>query len=87
MLEQGPDLLVLVRYNSVFVYTSSPITCACKYVFNPNVTTFQSKCAEGLHFSAFILFKFRLGTHGLNKECKYFLNIILHSYQKSFIHI
>ena len=29
---------------------------ACKYVFNPNVTctTFQSNCAEGLHFSAFI---------------------------------
>ena len=25
-----------------------------KYVFNPNVTTFQSNCAEGLHFSAFI---------------------------------
>ena len=23
--------------------------------FNPNVTTFQSNCAEGLHFSAFIL--------------------------------
>ena len=24
-----------------------------KYVFNPNVTAFQSNCAEGLHFSAF----------------------------------
>ena len=24
-----------------------------KDVFNPNVTTFQSNCAEGLHFSAF----------------------------------
>ena len=24
-------------------------------VFNPNVTTFQSNCAEGLHFSAFHL--------------------------------
>ena len=22
----------------------------CKGVFNPNVTTFQSNCAEGLHF-------------------------------------
>ena len=28
----------------------------CKGVFNPNVTTFQSNCAEGLHFSAFSLF-------------------------------
>ena len=28
---------------------------AVKYVFNPNVTTFQSNCAEGLHFSAFII--------------------------------
>ena len=26
---------------------------ACKGVFNPNVTIFQSNCAEGLHFSAF----------------------------------
>ena len=25
----------------------------CKDVFNPNVTAFQSNCAEGLHFSAF----------------------------------
>ena len=29
----------------------SPITC--KDVFNPNVTTFQPNCAEGLHFRAF----------------------------------
>ena len=28
-------------------------TKTCKDVFNPNVTTFQSNCAEGLHFSAF----------------------------------
>ena len=48
MLEQ---LLALVRYNSVFVPLCSPKTC--KDVFNPNVTTFQSNCAEGLHFSAF----------------------------------
>ena len=26
---------------------------ACKGVFNPNVTIFQSNCVEGLHFSAF----------------------------------
>ena len=42
---------MLVRYNSVFVPLCSPNTC--KDVFNPNVTTFQSNCAEGLHFSAF----------------------------------
>ena len=29
----------------------SPNTC--KVAFNPNVTTFQSNCAGGLHFSAF----------------------------------
>ena len=29
----------------------SPNTC--KGVFSPNVTTFHSNCAEGLHFSAF----------------------------------
>ena len=29
----------------------SPNTC--KDFFNPNVTTFQSNCAEGLHFSPF----------------------------------
>ena len=28
-------------------------TQSCKDVFNPNVTAFQSNCAEGLHFSAF----------------------------------
>ena len=43
--------LALVRYNSVFVPLCSPNTC--KDVFNPNVTTFQSYCAEGLHFSDF----------------------------------
>ena len=37
----------------------SPNTC--KYVFNPNVTTFQSNCAEGLHFSAFIVNIFKKG--------------------------
>ena len=36
---------------SVFIPVCSPNTC--KDVFNPNVTTFQSNCAEGLHFSAF----------------------------------
>ena len=51
VLEQGPDFLALVQYNSVFVPLCLPNTC--KDVFNPNVTTFQSNCAEGLHFSAF----------------------------------
>ena len=36
----------------IYIPLCSPNT---KYVFNPNVTTFQSNCAEGLHFSAFIL--------------------------------
>ena len=36
----------------IYIPLCSPNTC--KYVFNPNVTTFQSNCAEGLHFSAFI---------------------------------
>ena len=35
----------------IYIPLCSPNTC--KYVFNPNVTTFQSNCAEGLHFSAF----------------------------------
>ena len=47
----GTRLLALVRYNSVFVPLCSLNTC--KGVFNPNVTTSQSNCAEGLHFSAF----------------------------------
>ena len=88
MLEQGPDHDFWCWFDTTqFSYISLCSPKTCKYVFNPNVTTFQSKCAKGLHFSAFILFKFRSGTHGLNKECKYFLNIILQSYQKLFIHI
>ena len=35
-------------------------TQTCKDVFNPNVTTFQSNCAEGLHFSAFHYFSIKL---------------------------
>ena len=37
----------------IYIPLCSPNTC--KYVFNPNVTTFHSNFAEGLHFSAFIL--------------------------------
>ena len=37
----------------IYIPLCSPNTC--KYVFNPNVITFQSNCAEGLHFSAFII--------------------------------
>ena len=37
----------------IYIPLCSPNTC--KYVFNPNVTTFQSNCAEDLHFSAFII--------------------------------
>ena len=53
MLEQT---FALVRYNSVFVPLCSPNTC--KRVFNPNVTTFQSNCAEGLQLVLFISFCF-----------------------------
>ena len=49
---------MLVQYNSVFVPLCSPNTC--KDVFNPNVTAFQSNCAEGLHFSAFYFYCFQL---------------------------
>ena len=37
----------------IYIPLCSPNTC--KYVFNPNFTTFQSNCAESLHFSAFII--------------------------------
>ena len=47
--------MALVQYNSVFIPLCSPNTC--KDVFNPNVTAFQSNCADGLHFSAFHCFK------------------------------
>ena len=45
-MEQGPDFWCWFDTTQF-----SPNTC--KDVFNPNVTTFQSNCAEGLHFSAF----------------------------------
>ena len=56
MLEQGPDFWCW--------FDKTPFSChcvhaihACKDVFNTNVTiTFQSNCAEGLHFSAFHLY-------------------------------
>ena len=35
----------------LYIPFCSPNTC--NGVFNPNITTFQSNCAEGLHFSAF----------------------------------
>ena len=53
MLEQGPDFWCWFDTTQFsYIPLCSPNTC--KYVFNPNVTTFQSNCAEGLHFSAFI---------------------------------
>ena len=39
-----------------YIPLCSPNTC--KDVFNPNITTFQSNCAEGLHFSQW----YRFGT-------------------------
>ena len=54
MLEQGPDFWCWFDTTQFsYIPLCSPNTC--KYVFNPNVTTFQSNCAEGLHFSAFII--------------------------------
>ena len=40
---------------SPFVYKSlwCAIVCDCSCNINPNVTTFQSNCADGLHFCAF----------------------------------
>ena len=54
MLEQGPDFWCWFDTTQFsYIPLCSPNTC--KYVFNPNITTFQSNCAEGLHFSAFII--------------------------------
>ena len=53
MLEQGPDFW---RWFDTTQFSYIPLCSPnSEYVFNPNVTTFQSNCAEGLHFSAFIL--------------------------------
>ena len=52
MLEQGPDFWCWFD-TAQFSYIPLCSPSTCKYVFNPNVTTFQSNCAEGLHFSAF----------------------------------
>ena len=57
MLEQGPDFWCWFDTTQFsYIPLCSPNTC--KYVFNPNVTTFQSNCAEGLQFSAFISLRF-----------------------------
>ena len=52
MLEQGPDFWCWFDTTQFsYIYT----IVFTQYVFNPNVTTFQSNFAEGLHFSAFII--------------------------------
>ena len=43
--------IVFTQLENIFACIHSMNTC--KDVFNPNVTAFQSNCAEGLHFSAF----------------------------------
>ena len=54
MLEQGPDFWRWFdKIQFSYIPLCSPNTC--KDVFNPNVTTLQSNCADGLHFSAFII--------------------------------
>ena len=51
---QGPDFWCWFDTTQFsYIPLCSPNTC--KYAFNPNVTTFQSNCAESLHFSAFII--------------------------------
>ena len=42
------------------------IVFTCKDVFNPNVTAFQSNCAEGLHFSAFHLYIIIIGHYDVH---------------------
>ena len=45
------------------------IVFTCKGVFNPNVTTFQSNCAKGLHFNAFHCKGFALLAKQLHGFC------------------
>ena len=47
----GVGSIQLSFHTIVFTYVRN----TCKGVSNPNVTTFQSNCAEGLYFSAFHL--------------------------------
>ena len=65
MLEQGPDFWCWFDTTQFsYIPLCSPNTC--KYVFNPNVTTFQSNCGEGLHFSAFIIIIINIIIYVLN---------------------
>ena len=57
VLKQGPDFWCWFDKTQFSCHCIHAIH-ACKDVLNPNVTiifiyTFQSNCAEGLHFSAF----------------------------------
>ena len=56
VLERG-SIDKLLTFDVALIYTSQfsyqCVPNVCKGVFNPNVTIFQSNCAEGLHFSAF----------------------------------
>ena len=47
-MEQGPDFGYWFDTTQFSYHCVHPI-----HAINPNVTTFQSNCAEGLHFSAF----------------------------------
>ena len=48
-------LILLIPTPLVSVLFCSSTIVFTQYISNPNVTTFQSNCAEGLHFSAFII--------------------------------
>ena len=54
MLEQGPDFWCWFN-TTQFSYMPLCSPNTCKYVFNPNVITFQLNCTDGLPFSAFII--------------------------------
>ena len=82
MLEQGPDFwcwLDTTQFSYIYIPLCSPNTC--KYVFNPNVTTFQSNCAEGLHFSAFIIYITSARGHELSGRVRAHANDYLLSFQ------
>ena len=51
MLEQGPDFWCWFDETQFLDHCVHPVHA--KMFFKPNVITFQSNCAEGLHFSAF----------------------------------
>ena len=75
VLEQGPDFWFWFNTTQF-----SPNTC--KSVFYPNVTTFQSNCAEGLHFSAF-----HFGLYYYTAQNGNLMDLLLHIHIYLYTHI